>query len=310
MLRSLFSAIFGFLHRIRLLLVALLVIGLPVSLYLTFSDEPVFGPEEDVVLGRQTATSIAADPEEYPLLSKEEYPEAYQHLQRIVGRVVSSDAVGYRDLFAYDDVRIIHDDTVLNAFCTPGGFVYVYSGLIRYLDSEDDLAGVLGHEIAHAEMRHSSVRIQREFGAQRLLDLFILGSAATVGDVVAAGIVKQLAGARYSRSQEAESDSLSVHYLNGSGYRCDGAASFFVKLLGEGDDVAVPEWASDHPDSQRRVESIRRVAELAQCSTAPSPSDQWPAFQAALPPVADPAPALDSEAASAPGESRGEESLR
>ena len=54
-------------------------------------------------------------------------------------------------MFAFDRVRIIDNDETLNAFCLPGGFIYVYTGLIKYLDSEDHLAGVLGHEIAHAD---------------------------------------------------------------------------------------------------------------------------------------------------------------
>lgn len=168
-LGSLFAPVIALLNSLRWLWVGLLVIGLPLFIYFTFvADEPVFTVENDVGLGRQSEASIAADPEEYPLLSRQDYPEAYAHLDRIVGKVVRSPVIEHGDLFAYDDVKIIHDDDVLNAFCTPGGFVYVYTGLVHYLDAEDHLAGVLGHEIAHAERRHSSTRLQREFGAQRL----------------------------------------------------------------------------------------------------------------------------------------------
>lgn len=207
------SPVLWLLNKIRWVLVGLLAIGLPVWIYVAFiADEPVFSVDNDVELGRQSEASIAADPDEYPLLSPEEYPEAYRHLARIVRNVVSSPEIDYRELFPYENVRIIHKDDVLNAFCTPGGSIYVYSGLIHYLEAEDHLAGVLGHEIAHAERRHSSVRLQREFGAKRLTDFVLLSQPMTVGDVANAAIVKELLSLRYSRAQEEESDHYSVRY--------------------------------------------------------------------------------------------------
>ena len=53
---------------------------------------------------------------------------------------------------------------MLNAFCTPGGYIYVYTGLIKYLDNEAQLAGVLGHEIAHADLRHVTDQLTEQYG--------------------------------------------------------------------------------------------------------------------------------------------------
>jgi predicted Zn-dependent protease len=277
--------IYKVLYAIRWFLVVVLAIGLPLFLYLTFAKEPVFAVENDVELGKQTVASIAADPEQYPLLSEEEYPEAYERMRRLVDRVVQSPEVQHRDLFAYNDVKIIHDDSVLNAFCAPGGYIYVFSGLMRYLDHEDHLAGVLGHEIAHAENRHSAIRLQKEYGSQALLDFILLASPVGVGDVIRANILKDLLGLGYSRDQEAQSDQDSVSYLATSGYACDGTAGFFAKLLDEGQDVKIPEWMSDHPASQARVDDVRRVAAELGCSTELGDQSEWRAFQASLPPV-------------------------
>lgn len=72
---------------LRWTIVTVLAIGLPIAIYLTFfADEPVFGAEQDVDLGMQTVRAIAEDPEQYPLLAKDEYPEAYADVQRIVDR--------------------------------------------------------------------------------------------------------------------------------------------------------------------------------------------------------------------------------
>lgn len=276
------------LNILRVLIVGALIIGLPVFIYFGFiADDPLLDAEYDVELGRQSVASFAEDTTMI-VLSPAEYPEAYRHMERIVQEVVKSQSIEYGDLFAYDSVRIIDDDETLNAFCLPGGFIYVYTGLIKYLDAEDHLAGVLGHEVAHAELRHSSIRMQREFGRQRILELIALTSP-TVGAVTSAVILKELTSLSYSRDQEADSDDLSVRYLDGSAYACDGAAGFFFKLLEQGADVGIPAYLSDHPDSEARVRDIRARAGTLGCSTALADQSNWQAFQASLPgePLAD-----------------------
>lgn len=267
----------------RLALIPLFLIGLPLFIYLGFiRDEPILEVDYDVELGRQSARAILEDPEEYPLLSPEEYPEAYEHLQRIVREVLENEELQYGDLFVYDSVKIIHNDDVLNAFCAPGGFIYVYTGLIQYLDAEDHLAGVLGHEIAHAELRHSSLKLQKDFGKQALVD-FVALTWPFLGDVVAAEILHELTSLSYSRRQEAESDGMSVRYLAESRYACDGTAGFFEKLLREGDGVRIPEVLSDHPDAESRVREVRQLAAELGCGTELSGSSEWQAFQTSLP---------------------------
>ncbi len=267
----------------RLALIPLFLIGLPLFIYLGFiRDEPILEVDYDVELGRQSARAILEDPEEYPLLSPEEYPEAYEHLQRIVREVLENEELQYGDLFVYDSVKIIHNDDVLNAFCAPGGFIYVYTGLIQYLDAEDHLAGVLGHEIAHAELRHSSLKLQKDFGKQALVG-FVALTSPFLGDVVAAEILHQLTSLSYSRGQEAESDGMSVRYLAESRYACDGTAGFFEKLLREGDGVRIPEVLSDHPDAESRVREVRQLAAELGCGTELSGSSEWQAFQTSLP---------------------------
>jgi predicted Zn-dependent protease len=275
----------------RKLIKILAILAIPFVLvwgYLGFvAKDPVFGPEEDVDLGEQTVAALAADPENYPILPREDYPEAYEHLNRITQRLVSSSAIQYRDLFRYDTVRIIDDDETLNAFCTAGGFIYVYSGLIRYLESEDHLAGIMGHEIAHAELRHSSMRLQREYGRQRVLEFILLTQPMAVTDAVMLAMLKDLTSLSWSRGQEAEADTMSVSYLKDAGYACDGTAGFFVKLLANQDDVGIPEVLSDHPNSERRVRDIKARASSLGCSTRPAEDSDWAAFQASLPPAED-----------------------
>lgn len=274
----------SFLYAIRWLIVGVLAIGLPIYVYLAFiATEPVFGPEQDVELGKMSAQSLTEDPEEYPVLPESEYPEAYRHLRRIVGGIIGSPEIQYRDLFAYDQMKIINRDDVLNAFCTPGGYIYVYTGLIKYLDREDHLAGVLGHEIAHAEKRHGSLRLQKEYGAKALTNFLLLTVPISASDYINAKILKDLIGFSYSRDQEAQADEHSVRYLSTSDYACDGTAGFFIKLREAGDDVGIPEILSDHPDTGSRVREIQREAKRLGCSTEPADPSRWKAFQQSLP---------------------------
>jgi predicted Zn-dependent protease len=272
---------------LRKLVRLLAILAIPfvlVWIYLAFfASEPVFAPEDDVGLGLQVVESLNQEPGEYPVLSREEYPEAYAHIDRITKRLVQGSAIQYEELFQYDQVRLIHDDETLNAFCTPGGFIYVYTGLIKYLEQEDHLAGVMGHEIAHAELRHSSLRLQKEYGAKRLLDFVLLTSPMSLREAGALVILNDLTSLKYSRDQEAQSDDLSVRYLADAGYACDGTAGFFEKLLANQADAGIPEVLSDHPDSQSRVRDIHSRAQQSQCDTTPADQSQWRAFQASLP---------------------------
>ena len=110
-------------------------------------DVSFFSIEQDKELGAQVAAQIASDTS-FNILSAAEYPEAYAYLESMKNVILNSGSVSYKDEFAWK-LHIIDDD-VLNAFATPGGYIYVYTGLIKYLEKADDLAGVMGHEIAHA----------------------------------------------------------------------------------------------------------------------------------------------------------------
>lgn len=260
-------------------------------LYIIFlAPEPVFGPEQDVELGKQVVQSIAEQGSEGPVLSREDYPEAYEHMDRIVAELVKSPHIEYADLFKYNEVRIIHNDKVLNAFCTPGGYIYVYSGIIHYLDAEDHLAGVLGHEIAHAEQRHSSLRMQKQFGTERLQELVILTTPISARDAWAVSMLTDLTSLKFGREQEAESDRLSVHYLDNTDYACDSAAGFFEKLTAGDGHEEPPAFLSDHPSSESRVQDIRKEAAKLGCKTSLGDQSRWHSFQASLPPVVEETP--------------------
>lgn len=226
-----------------------------------------FSVQDDIKLGMQVRDQILSDPQQYPILPESQYPQAYNHLRRIRDKVLNSGKVVNRDNFAWE-IRIIRDDNTLNAFVTPGGYIFVYTGLIKYLDTEDQLAGVMGHEIAHADRRHSTRNLTKQYGMTILLDMALgAGSLAQVTKDLAGG----LAALKFSRGMETEADDFSVQYLSATDYQCNGAAGFFEKILQEsGNSQQQPTFLSTHPASDARVKDINDKANKIACSTTPS----------------------------------------
>ncbi len=209
---------------------------------------------DDIALGLSVVNEISKDPAKYPVLDSVQYAAAYAHIYRIRDNVLNSGKVYYKNTFPWR-VRIIRDDKTLNAFCTPGGFIYFYTGIIKYLDNETQLAGVMGHEIAHADRRHSAGQMMKQYGAVALLQIL------TGGDP---GLLSQLAvnllALKFSRDDETEADDYSVRYLYPTAYDPRGAKFFFEKIS-SGGGTSIPEFLSTHPNPDNRVENISKMWE-------------------------------------------------
>lgn len=238
----------------------------------------IFGIEYQKSLGMQVRDQILADPQNYPILDEKRYPEAYRHLNRITQNILNSGKVELRNQFNWE-IRIIHDDKTLNAFCTPGGYIFVYTGLIKYLDTEDQLAGVIGHEIAHADRQHSARQLEKQFGVALLVEL-ALGRTSNEDTKK---IINGLIGLRFSRDHEYEADAYSVEYLSATQYRCTGVADFFMKITQSGAQ-SPPEFLSTHPSPENRIEAINQKAQAINCITnKPDKKTEYQRFKASLP---------------------------
>lgn len=238
------------------------------------SDFNLFTIEEDVQLGMELKAEIEANPDLYPVLDPQRNEDAYYHLDRISFEILDSADIVYREDFAWE-FYIIEDDEVLNAFAAPGGYIWIYTGLIKFLTHEDDLAGVIGHEIAHADNRHSTEQLTQVYGLGTLLELILGENQGLISDIAA-----ELATLSFSREDESEADEFSVYYLCDTIYAADGAASFFEQM----DSAGLPEILSTHPNPDNRVEDIRDLAKALGCDTSLSGLDEeYEEFKAALP---------------------------
>lgn len=233
-------------------------------------DLLLFSIEDDKALGEQVAAEIAANPDQYPILDRTSYAQAYDILDDMLSDILTSGEVSYVEEFDWE-LFIIDDETTLNAFATPGGKIYVYTGLIYFLTQLDDLVGVLGHEVAHSDQRHTSKQLQRNYTISVLLSIILDEDASQIAQIASelAGVV---AGFQFSQSAEAEADDFSVVYLSRTKYACNGAAAFFEKINESGDPRG-PVFLSTHPDPGDRVEDINSKAGEIGCSTSLSDSD-------------------------------------
>ena len=157
---------------------------------------------------------------------------------------------------------------VNNAFAIPGGYVYVTRQLVALMNDEAELAGVLGHEVAHVAARHAA---KRQSAASRNAVIGALGSILSgvlLGDTAMAQMGQklfsqgsQLLTLRYSRGQETEADNLGITYLRRAGYDPRAMSSVLQSLADQnaleaqltGSANRTPEWASTHPDPASRV---------------------------------------------------------
>ncbi len=157
---------------------------------------------------------------------------------------------------------VINTD-VINAFAVPGCYIYITRGLLAVMNSEDELASVLGHEVGHVVADHSDRRQNR--GTLAGLGAVLVGVLSGSGELMnAASQAAQVWTLGYSRDQEYESDDLGIRYMLANGYNpyaaadmlgALGAASSLDALTkGREDAEAIPEWSRTHPLSENRVQ--------------------------------------------------------
>jgi predicted Zn-dependent protease len=206
-------------------LLAALVIA---SLFLSCEQSNIFSDKDDVELGKEMDKEIKSNPKEFPML--EDHQDIKDYVSGIGNYIInSSPKITKKGIYPYN-FQIIND-TIINAFCTPGGFVYVYTGLMKFIDNEATLAGVIAHEIAHAERRHVTQRLTAYYGVSVLLS-FILGGNPTFVAELAANLFVGLAFLKNSRDDEAEADYYSIQYLRSTKYY-PGAITFFFDKIRE-----------------------------------------------------------------------------
>jgi len=208
---------------------------------------------EEMQLGLQSAKEILATQK----LSKN--PTQNNMVQR-VGKKIAK-ITGKND---YEWEFFVIDNKEANAFCLPGGKVFVYSGIFKYIANDAELASILGHEIGHALARHGAERMSRgilaQAGGQVLRSVMVgKGDPQTTALVMEAfGIGTELGVMLpHSRTQEYEADHIGLVLMAKAGYNPNSALKFWNKFSKSGE--TSPEYLSSHPAPKNRIATIKKL---------------------------------------------------
>lgn len=244
---------------------------LPLILAALFAAFQYFGADKVTNPETGRAARVAMSPEQEETLGLQSYREVLSQsevvksgperelVERVARRLAAAvgDAAG---TFNWQ-VSLIRSEQA-NAFCLPGGKIAVYTGILRHTRTEDGLAAVMGHEMAHAVARHGSQRLLRGSVAQTVM----MGASMSFSDLdlnqrrmVLAALG---AGAQYgvllpfSRHHETEADEMGLIYMARAGYDPSVAVEFWERMSATGGPQP-PEFASTHPSHSARIEHIR-----------------------------------------------------
>ncbi len=215
----------------------------------------IFTDADEVNLGKQFDVEIRKNSKEYPVYDNTEVKDYID--KNIFREILKSPEIKKKNFYNYQ-IEIIKNDSILNAFAIPGGYIYLYTGLLKYLDSESALAGVIAHEIAHVERRHATQRITASYGISIILSIILGNNPSQITELVA-NLFSGLALLANSRANEDESDEYSIKYLLSTRFYPGAVKFFFEKLR---DDKLISEASSNiatflstHPDPIDRIKS-------------------------------------------------------
>jgi predicted Zn-dependent protease len=248
------------------LLAALIYIGCTAGIIPATGEKRYLGFswEEEVKLGKQASQEVAATFGIYKDPKLERYVD--QVGQRVLARSHLRRPETEQEFRNTPVTFQILDSPIINAMALPGGHIYVTRGMLAHLNSEDQLAVVLAHEVGHVAARHAARQTwQQRLGQGLLLGGAILGQ--TVLGLPAEQILNlgataaQLIFLRYSREDELEADRLAVEYSSLAGYNAGEAANFFRTLarIQEKEGQGLPNFLSTHPDPGDRIQRIREL---------------------------------------------------
>ncbi len=202
---------------------------------------------EEVSIGR----SVANDVESQNKVTDDSVLADYiDRVGQKIARVSDRTDIGYH-------FKVLESPEI-NAFACPGGFIYIYTGLLKTMDNEAQLAGVLAHEIGHVVARHSVKRLQQVLGIQVLLSIALGESSEITQKAVSAGLVVILQG--YSRQNEFEADYDGALYMTKAGHHPQGMIQLFGKFkeMEKGrKNTSLDQLLASHPPTSDRIAKVK-----------------------------------------------------
>ncbi|HEY9087243.1 MAG TPA: M48 family metallopeptidase [Anaerolineaceae bacterium] len=256
----------------RLLIAAAIAIFSLISYFSMNSTNPVTGenqhinitPEQEIALGVEAAPQMA---QQFGGLDPDENKQAV--VEQIGNRIVQQSPA--RSTPYQYHFYVLDDDQTINAFALPGGQIFITDALLSRLETEGQLAGVLGHEIGHVVARHSAEQIAQQQLTQGLTGAAVIAAydpndPSSAQTAQMAMLVGQLINLKYGRDDELESDSLGVCFINDAGYDPREMLDVMRILQEASQGGQPPEFFSTHPNSATRMNEIQQaIQNIANC---------------------------------------------
>lgn len=253
------------------LVVALIMVAIAlISYYSSRVYNPVTGEnqhislteKQEIALGLQ---AVAEMEQQYQGL----YPDqkAQDLVDKIGFGVVKESDAGKTD-WPFEFTLLADSETV-NAFALPGGQVFITYALFSHLQTEGQLAGVLGHEVGHVVARHGAQRIAKSELTQGLSGAVAVASGDARASQVAA-MIAQLVNLKYGRDDELQSDSLGVRFMSQAGYDPRAMISVMQILAQLTAGNRPPEFFSTHPNPENRIQAIQSAIQQAYPNGVPA----------------------------------------
>ncbi len=216
--------------------------------------------EQEITLGLQSAPEMIQQ-----MGGEARDVKANAYIDKVGNNIVAKTEAG-KSPFKFE-FYLLADSKTVNAFALPGGQIFITAGLYKLLKSEDQLAGVLGHEIGHVINRHASEQMAKQELTQQLVQATQVASGGYDQGMISQ-YVGQMATLKYGRNDELEADKYGVKYLFQCGYKPEAMIEVMEILNDVSGNNRSPEFLSSHPNPENRIQKIKEY--IQQYKTNPA----------------------------------------
>jgi predicted Zn-dependent protease len=244
--------------RVKLLIGAAIVLFAVFKYCASAETNPYTGKKQHITITEDQEVALGL--QSLPQMEQQYggiYPNTqYQAFLENVGHKLVNNSIAKQTGYQFD-FHLLADPNTINAFALPGGQVFITYALFSKLENEDQLAGVIGHEIGHVVGRHSADRMSKQGLTEGILNGVAVGVDPNTAQGAAA--IASMINMKYGREDELESDDLGVRFMIDAGYNPEEMIGVMEILKAASGPNRTPEFQSTHPDPENRIEKIKEA---------------------------------------------------
>lgn len=239
-----------------------------------------FTEEDEIALGEKLAESIAEDPE-FSIIPTTGNSIPYGYASSRLSEITSTTAISKSDDFVWNIYLLDDDDR--QAFAFPGGHIYISSGMIFFLDNEDQFAGLIAHLVAHIDQSHITETLFFKYGVNGLKSIANAGDASDLKSIIN-DLELSDSFLSFTRGNEIQADTLAIAMLEETGQSCEAVGLFFTKTLNVQSNQQA-QFIAAHQLEQARLETIAEAVSSFGCDTTidSESASRYQSFRNSLP---------------------------